>query len=283
MKKVKIISLILCIALFAVSLCACDFKINFGKDNPDVDSSTDSSGVANGIPLDDVTVSPSDADEIKEQIDSFNDEEVKKNEEFFTVEKNNTASGGISNSRIDEGNSSENKDEDIISSKKYTVSGRIVSDGVTSYYKMAQDGKKLSVMTYYGERPMGFIINGLNVYIVDTEAKAYIVMPKSLLEKADESGSLNSLFEGELAGMEKTLVDEGTETVDGKKLSYKKYDDGTVAYYSGNALVMTKTDEGSVIYYDEISADAPASLFLPPKGYEMQQITLDTLGDLVGE
>lgn len=283
MKKYKLLALVLCVAVFVLSLCACDYKINLGKDDTDVNSSTTSPDASNGVSIDDVTVSPSDAADIKEQIDSFSDDEVKKNEEFFTVEKTDKPTGGISNSRVDEGNSSDNKDEDIISSKKYTVSGRIVSDGVTSYYKMAQDGKKLSVMTYYGEKPIGFIVNGLNVYIVDTEQESYIVVPKSILESADSTGKLDAVFEGELTGMEKNLTDEGTETVDGQKLSFKKYDDGTIAYYSGNALVMTKTEEGTIIYYDEISADAPASLFLPPKGYEMQQITLDLLEDMASE
>lgn len=276
MKKTKILSLILCTVLLVVSLCACDLKINFKGDN--TESTTDASGGNSAISQDDVTVSPSTVDEINKQIDSFSDDDVKKNNEFFTLDNNEKPSSGLSSSRVDEGASGNgSNDDEVFNSKVYTVSGRIVDGGDTSYYKMAQNGEKLSVMAYYDGSPIGFIINSNNVYIVNSADEAYYVLPKKLLEAADESGALSSILDGDFSGTEKNIVNEGTETVEGKKLTYKEYEDGTYTYYSGNVIVMTKTSEGSIIYYDEIVNEAPDSLFLPPKGYKMQQLGLDGL------
>lgn len=273
MKKYRIFSLILCLVLITASFCGCDFKINLNGDKGGESTTASQNGGIPAISEDDVTVSPSTAEDIKKQVDSFSDEEVKKNNEFFTIKDNKKPSAGISSSRVDEGASgSSSNDENVINSNVFTVSGRIVDGGDTSYYKMARNGDKLSVMAYYNGSPIGFILNGNNVYIVNSADEVYYVMSKKLLEAADSSGTLGSFFNNDISSYSKKVVSEGTETVDGKKLTYKQYDDGTYTYFSGNVIVMTKTEEGSVIYYDEISSEAPDSLFLPPKGYKMQQL-----------
>lgn len=278
MKKFRILSLIICLAVITVAFCSCNFKIDLNGGEGESTTASQNGGNP-AISEDDVTVSPSTAEDIKKQVDSFSDEEVKKNNEFFTIKDDKKPSAGISSSRVDEGASgSSSDDESVINSNIFTVSGRIVDGGDTSYYKMARNGDKLSVMAYYNDSPIGFILNGNNVYIVNSADEVYYVMSKKLLEAADTSGTLGSFFNDDISSYSKNVVSEGTETVDGKKLTYKQYDDGTYTYFSGNVIVMTKTAEGSIIYYDEISDEAPDSLFLPPKGYEMQQL-IDGAGE----
>lgn len=277
MKKIRALSLILALAVVLTAFCGCDFKIKFGKNNNDGDT-TDTSGYTDGV-LSDAVSDPSSEKEIEDQVNNLSDDDVKKGNDFFSVTKPSGESSGISNSRVDSGKSSGENDEDIFASKKYTVTGRIVSNGETAQYKMAQNGNKLSVMTYYDGKPIGFILNSISVYIVNSDTKTYLIVPKKVLEAADDSGKLSSVFDGSLGDTTRKVVSEGNETVEGKQLTYKKYDDGTVAYYSGNAIVMSKNTDGSVIYYDSVVNDAPASLFLPPKGYKMQELTLENIQD----
>lgn len=277
MKKIRALSLILALAVVLTAFCGCDFKIKFGNKNNDGDT-TDTSGYSDGASSDAVS-DPASEKEIEEQVNNLSDDDVKKGNDFFSVTKPSSESSGISNSRVDSGKSSGENDEDIFASKKYTVTGRIVSNGETAQYKMAQNGNKLSVMTYYDGKPIGFILNSISVYIVNSDTKTYLIVPKKVLEAADDSGKLSSVFDGSLGDTTRKVVSEGNETVEGKQLTYKKYDDGTVAYYSGNAIVMSKNTDGSVIYYDSVVNDAPASLFLPPKGYKMQELTLENIQD----
>lgn len=277
MKKFRALALILAAAVVLTAFCGCDFKIKFGKDSKESDT-TDTSVYTGGVSSDNVS-DPSSEKEIEDQVNNLSDDDVKKGNEFFSVTKPSGESGGISDSRIDAGKSSGENDGDIFASKKYTVTGRIVSNGETSHYKMAQNGNKLSVMTYYNGKPIGFILNSVSVYIVNADTKTYLIVPKKVLEAADDTGKLSSVFDGSLGDSTRAVVSEGSETVEGKKLTYKKYDDGTVAYYSGNAIVMSKNTDGSVIYYDSVVNEAPASLFLPPKGYKMQELTVENIKD----
>ncbi len=285
MKYIKIFSVLFVIVLLVSMLAGCDFKISFGKDTKETTKAsiglpsgsgelievTDENG--NVVEKKDEEVDVSVDSDVSEQVENLSEEEVKKNKEFFTAEEIGTGDAKISEKRLE----SKQNDEEVISSNVYTITGRMVKDGVTSQYKLAQNKNKLSVMTSYDGMPIGFILNGLNIYIIDSEQESYIVIPKTIIESADETGELTTLLNGNPVDSDKKVTDEGKEKVDGIELNYKKYDDGTVAYYKGKTVVKTVSNDGTVIYYDEIVNEAPVSLFLPPKGYKRDTLNIDNL------
>lgn len=285
MKRIKTFSVILVIVLLVTMLAGCDFNISIGKDTKETTKAsiglpsgsgelievTDENG--NVVEKKDEEVDVSVDSDVSEQVENLSEEEVKKNKEFFTAEEIGTGDAKISEKRLE----SKQNDEEVISSNVYTITGRMVKDGVTSQYKLAQNKNKLSVMTSYDGMPIGFILNGLNIYIIDSEQESYIVIPKTIIESADETGELTTLLNGNPVDSDKKVTEEGKEKVDGIELNYKKYDDGTVAYYKGKTVVKTVSNDGTVIYYDEIVNEAPVSLFLPPKGYKRDTLNIDNL------
>ena len=286
MKRIKIFFVILVIVLLVSMLAGCDFNISIGKDTKETTKAsiglpsgsgeltevTDEKGNAVTKKTDEEIDAPVEA-EVSEQVENLSEEEVKKNKEFFSVEEVVEKEAQISEERLE----SKQNDEKVISSNVYTITGRMVKDGVTSQYKLAQNKNKLSVMTSYDGMPIGFILNGLNIYIIDSEQESYIVIPKTIIESADETGELTTLLNGNPVDSDKKVTEEGKEKVDGIELNYKKYDDGTVAYYKGKTVVKTVSNDGTVIYYDEIVNEAPFSLFLPPKGYKRDTLNIDNL------
>ena len=285
MKHIRIFSLITVVVLLVSMLSGCEFNISFGKDTKETTNVsiglpsgsgeltdvTDENGNVTAGKDKDVDV-PAD-DDVSEQVENLSDEEIKQNEAFFSVEKITEKETKIEKKRLE----SNQDDEKIITSNVYTITGRMVKDGVTSQYKLAQNKNKLSIMTSYEGMPIGFIINGLNIYIIDSENKSYIAIPKTIIESADETGELLTLLDGNPVDSEKKVTEEGKEKVDGVELKYKKYDDGTVAYYKGSTIIKTVSNDGTAIYYDEIVNEAPFLLFLPPKGYKPDSLNIENL------
>lgn len=215
-------------------------------------------------------------------------EDAKINKDFYTlkekeeIEKNT----GASEKRIKEGKKEEKKDdkkeekkdeEKILTDKKYTIKGRIIdTDGVVSEYKLAQNGSKYAVITAYNAVPIGFIIGEENIYLMSYNEKSYMEIPLSLLESAG-AGTVDDILKDNVVQVDKEVVQEGTEKVDGKELTFKKYEDGSVDYYSGSLLIMSKNADGSSVYYDELSAEAPDSLFVPPADYTRLPLSAENL------
>ena len=198
---------------------------------------------------------------------TLSQDEINDGKNFYNKLDEN-ALGGITDNRYNSAsNSNSQNDKSIFESRNYYVVGRIVKDGKTSTYKLAQSGNKYAIMTVYNGSQLGIIIDYLNIYLVQIENKSYITIPKALLADYDDDESINSLLKDDLLDSDKKIVKNGKTKVDGKEVDYSKYDDGSVTYYKGNTILMSKSADGTIIYYDTIKNSAPNGFFAPPAGY----------------
>ena len=202
-------------------------------------------------------------------------------------DKVENALSGITDDRYNSATSSSSQnDRSVFETRNYYVVGRIVKDGKTSTYKLAQSGNKYAIMTVYNGNQLGIIIDYLNIYLVQIENKSYITIPKALLSDYKDDKNINSLLKDDLLDSDKKIVKNGTKKVDGKEVDYSKYDDGSVTYYKGNTILMSKSADGTVIYYDSITNSAPNGFFAPPAGYTSKPLNaanVQEFSKLIGE
>lgn len=213
-------------------------------------------------------------------------EEEKINKEFYTIKEDEKKDEGISQKRVKEAakeaakeeKTEKKKDEEAILSKKvYTIKGRMVADGITSEYKLAQSGDKYAVITAYNGTPLGLIIGDEFIYLMSYNDKTYMEIPLSLFESMGE-GSVDQMLKDSMVSTEdREIKKEGTEKIDGKEYTYKQYEDGSIDYYSGSLIIMSKSTDGTCVYYDEVLNEAPDSLFVPPTDYESVPLTADNI------
>ena len=278
-KSITIFSVV--ILSLALLFTGCNLEFQLPSDTPEdvsqvginnfvtrVEEVTDKSGVVVGT--ESVTLTP---------------QEIEQGKEFYAEVKED-AETGISVDRYEVAeNVEEAQDEkSIFESKNYYVVGRIVKDGVTSVYKLAQNGKKYAVMTVYNGAQIGVIIDNINLYLVQIEKKSYITIPKALLVDYNNS-EINSLLDDDLLESDKKCIETGTTKLDGKEVSYNKFDDGSISYYKGKTVLMTESKDGTVIYYDTVYDSAPSGFFAPPAGYKPMALTPENIkgfSDLVG-
>ena len=215
---------------------------------------------------------------------TLSNQEIQEGKEFYSEVKED-AETGISVDRYEEAEKSDAQNEEsIFESKNYYVVGRIVKDGKSSVYKLAQSDKKYAIMTVYNGAQLGVIIDNINLYLVQIEKKSYITIPKALLLDYDNA-EVNSLLEDDLLDSDKKCIENGTTTLDGKEVSYNKFDDGSISYYKGNTILMSESSDGTVIYYDTVYSSAPSGFFAPPAGYTPKALTPDNIkefSDLIG-
>ncbi len=280
MKRKSIVLLSSIILLIAVLFTGCDFSIALPGGPEDI-SQVDLNNYVTRV----VEVTDENGNVIGTENVTLSQDEINDGKSFYNKLDEN-ALGGITDNRYNSAlNTNAQDDKSIFESRQYYVVGRIVKDGKTSTYKLAQSGNKYAIMTVYNGSQLGIIIDYLNIYLVQIENKSYITIPKALLSEYEGKENFDSLLEDDLLDSDKKIVKNGTTKKDGKEVSYSKYDDGSITYYKGNTILMSENADGTVIYYDSVKNSAPSGFFAPPAGYiskPLNAANIQEFSELIG-
>lgn len=278
--KRKSIVLSSIILLIAVLFTGCDFSIVLPGGPEDI-SQVDLNNYVTRV----VEVTDENGNVIGTENVTLSQDEINDGKSFYNKLDEN-ALGGITDNRYNSAlNTNAQDDKSIFESRQYYVVGRIVKDGKTSTYKLAQSGNKYAIMTVYNGSQLGIIIDYLNIYLVQIANKSYITIPKALLAEYEGEENFDSLLEDDLLDSDKKIVKNGTTKKDGKEVSYSKYDDGSITYYKGNTILMSESADGTVIYYDSVKNSAPSGFFAPPAGYTSKPLNaanIQEFSELIG-
>lgn len=279
MKSKFIVSLSVVVLLVSVLFTGCDFSIPLSNGAEDI-SQVDINNAVTRV----VEVTDDNGNVVGTENVTLSDKEIQEGKDFYS-KLNENALDGISDNRYNTAtNNNAQNEKSIFQSKNYYVIGRIVKDGKSSTYKLAQSGNKYAIMTVYNGHQIGIIIDYINIYLVQLENKSYITIPKALLEQTGNS-DIKTLLEDDLLDSDKKIVKNGTTQIDGKDVSYSKYDDDSISYYKGNTILMTKNADGTVIYYDTVTDSAPSGFFAPPSGFTAKPLNAESVqefSDLIG-
>lgn len=279
MKSKFIISLSSVVLLVTVLFTGCDFSISLPGGPEDV-SQIDINNAVTRV----VEVTDNNGNVIGTENVTLSDKEIQEGKDFYSKLDDN-ALDGISDNRYNTAtNTNAQNEKSIFQSRNYYVIGRIVKEGKSSTYKLAQSGNKYAIMTVYNGHQIGIIIDYINIYLVQLENKSYITIPKALLSQTEDS-DVQSLLEDDLLDSDKKILENGTTKIDGKEVSYSKYDDESISYYKGNTILMTKNSDGTVIYYDTVTNNAPSGFFAPPAGFTAKPLNAESVqefSDLIG-
>ena len=280
MKRKSIVLLSSIILLIGVLFTGCDFSIALPGGPEDI-SQVDLNNYVTRV----VEVTDENGNVIGTENVTLSQDEINDGKSFYNKLDEN-ALGGITDNRYNSAlNTNAQDDKSIFESRQYYVVGRIVKDGKTSTYKLAQSGNKYAIMTVYNGSQLGIIIDYLNIYLVQIENKSYITIPKALLADYEGEENFDSLLEDDLLDSDKKIVKNGTTKKDGKEVSYSKYDDGSITYYKGNTILMSENADGTVIYYDSVKNSAPSGFFAPPAGYiskPLNAANIQEFSELIG-
>jgi hypothetical protein len=280
MKRKSIVLLSSIILLIAVLFTGCDFSIALPGGPEDI-SQVDLNNYVTRV----VEVTDENGNVIGTENVTLSQDEINDGKSFYNKLDEN-ALGGITDNRYNSAlNTNAQDDKSIFESRQYYVVGRIVKDGKTSTYKLAQSGNKYAIMTVYNGSQLGIIIDYLNIYLVQIENKSYITIPKALISDYEGEENFDSLLEDDLLDSDKKIVKNGTTKKDGKEVSYSKYDDGSITYYKGNTILMSENADGTVIYYDSVKNSAPSGFFAPPAGYiskPLNAANIQEFSELIG-
>lgn len=280
MKRKSIVLLSSIILLIAVLFTGCDFSIALPGGPEDI-SQVDLNNYVTRV----VEVTDENGNVIGTENVTLSQDEINDGKSFYNKLDEN-ALGGITDNRYNSAlNTNAQDDKSIFESRQYYVVGRIVKDGKTSTYKLAQSGNKYAIMTVYNGSQLGIIIDYLNIYLVQIENKSYITIPKALLADYEGEENFDSLLEDDLLDSDKKIVKNGTTKKDGKEVNYSKYDDGSITYYKGNTILMSENADGTIIYYDSVKNSAPSGFFAPPAGYTSKPLNaanIQEFSELIG-
>lgn len=280
MKRKSIVLLSSIILLIAVLFTGCDFSIVLPGGPEDI-SQVDLNNYVTRV----VEVTDENGNVIGTENVTLSQDEINDGKSFYNKLDEN-ALGGITDNRYNSAlNTNAQDDKSIFESRQYYVVGRIVKDGKTSTYKLAQSGNKYAIMTVYNGSQLGIIIDYLNIYLVQIANKSYITIPKALLAQYEGEENFDSLLEDDLLDSDKKIVKNGTTKKDGKEVSYSKYDDGSITYYKGNTILMSENADGTIIYYDSVKNSAPSGFFAPPAGYTSKPLNaanIQEFSELIG-
>ncbi|MBQ6935395.1 MAG: hypothetical protein IJN49_02495 [Clostridia bacterium] len=279
MKSKFIISLSIVVLLISVLFTGCDFSISLPGGAEDI-SQVDINNAVTRVE----EVTDDNGNVIGTENVTLSDKEIQEGKDFYSKLDAN-ALEGISDNRYNTAtNNNAQNEKSVFQSRNYYVIGRIVKDGKSSTYKLAQSGNKYAIMTVYNGHQIGIIIDYVNIYLVQLENKSYITIPKALLSQAEDS-EVKSFLEDDLLDSDKKIVKNGTTKIDGKEVSYSKYDDGSISYYKENTILMTKNNDGTIIYYDTVTNNAPSGFFAPPAGFTAKPLNAESVqefSDLIG-
>lgn len=279
MKSKFIVSLSAVVLLISVLFTGCDFSIPLPGGAEDVSQININNAVTRVVEVTDDSGNVIGTENV-----TLSDKEIQEGKDFYNKLDDN-ALDGISDNRYNAAtNTNAQNEKSIFQSRNYYVIGRIVKDGKSSTYKLAQSGNKYAIMTVYNGAQIGIIIDYINIYLVQLESKSYITIPKALLSQTEDS-NVQSLLDDDLLDSDKKIVENGTTKIDGKEVSYSKYDDKSISYYKGNTILMTKNSDGTVIYYDTVTNNAPSGFFAPPAGFTAKPLNAESVqefSDLIG-
>ena len=279
MKSKFIVSLSAVVLLISVLFTGCDFSIPLPGGAEDVSQININNAVTRVVEVTDDSGNVIGTENV-----TLSDKEIQEGKDFYNKLDDN-ALDGISDNRYNTAtNTNAQNEKSIFQSRNYYVIGRIVKDGKSSTYKLAQSGNKYAIMTVYNGAQIGIIIDYINIYLVQLESKSYITIPKALLSQTEDS-NVQSLLDDDLLDSDKKIVENGTTKIDGKEVSYSKYDDKSISYYKGNTILMTKNSDGTVIYYDTVTNNAPSGFFAPPAGFTAKPLNAESVqeySDLIG-
>lgn len=279
MKSKFIVSLSAVVLLISVLFTGCDFSIPLPGGAEDVSQININNAVTRVVEVTDDSGNVIGTENV-----TLSDKEIQEGKDFYNKLDDN-ALDGISDNRYNTAtNTNAQNEKSIFQSRNYYVIGRIVKDGKSSTYKLAQSGNKYAIMTVYNGAQIGIIIDYINIYLVQLESKSYITIPKALLSQTEDS-NVQSLLDDDLLDSDKKIVENGTTKIDGKEVSYSRYDDKSISYYKGNTILMTKNSDGTVIYYDTVTNNAPSGFFAPPAGFTAKPLNAESVqefSDLIG-
>ena len=279
MKSKFIVSLSTVVLLISVLFTGCDFSIPLPGGAEDVSQININNAVTRVVEVTDDSGNVVGTENV-----TLSDKEIQEGKDFYNKLDDN-ALDGISDNRYNTAtNTNAQNEKSIFQSRNYYVIGRIVKDGKSSTYKLAQSGNKYAIMTVYNGAQIGIIIDYINIYLVQLESKSYITIPKALLSQTEDS-NVQSLLDDDLLDSDKKIVENGTTKIDGKEVSYSRYDDKSISYYKGNTILMTKNSDGTVIYYDTVTNNAPSGFFAPPAGFTAKPLNAESVqefSDLIG-
>lgn len=279
MKSKFIVSLSAVVLLISVLFTGCDFSIPLPGGAEDVSQININNAVTRVVEVTDDSGNVVGTENV-----TLSDKEIQEGKDFYNKLDDN-ALDGISDNRYNTAtNTNAQNEKSIFQSRNYYVIGRIVKDGKSSTYKLAQSGNKYAIMTVYNGAQIGIIIDYINIYLVQLESKSYITIPKALLSQTEDS-NVQSLLDDDLLDSDKKIVENGTTKIEGKEVSYSKYDDKSISYYKGNTILMTKNSDGTVIYYDTVTNNAPSGFFAPPAGFTAKPLNAESVqefSDLIG-
>ena len=279
MKSKFIVSLSAVVLLISVLFTGCDFSIPLPGGAEDVSQININNAVTRVVEVTDDSGNVVGTENV-----TLSDKEIQEGKDFYNKLDDN-ALDGISDNRYNTAtNTNAQNEKSIFQSRNYYVIGRIVKDGKSSTYKLAQSGNKYAIMTVYNGAQIGIIIDYINIYLVQLESKSYITIPKALLSQTEDS-NVQSLLDDDLLDSDKKIVENGTTKIDGKEVSYSKYDDKSISYYKCNTILMTKNSDGTVIYYDTVTNNAPSGFFAPPAGFTAKPLNAESVqefSDLIG-
>lgn len=261
MKRKSIILLSSVVLIVSLFFTGCDLSIKLPGGPEDI-SQVDLNNAVTRV----VEVTDENGNVIGTENVTLSDKEIEDGKSFYDKLNENAGEGIADNRYNSASNSNAQNDRNIFESRNYYVVGRIVKDGKSSTYKLAQSGNKYAIMTVYNGNQLGIIIDSINIYLVQIEDKSYLTIPKALLADYNDE-SVSSLLEDDLLDSDKKIVENGTTTIDSKEVSFSKYDDGSITYFKDNTILMSKSTDGSVIYYDSVTKNAPSGFFAPPAGY----------------
>lgn len=279
MKRKSIVLLSVVVLIVAVLFTGCDFAIELPGGPEDVSQV----GLSNSVTRV-VEVTDKDGNVVGTENVTLSNKEIEEGKDFYGALNDNALSGITDNRYNNALNSGAQNDRNVFESRNYYVVGRILKDGKTSTYKLAQSGNKYAIMTVYNGSQLGIIIDYINIYLVEIENKSYLTIPKALLAEYEDE-NVASLLEDDLLDSDKKIVKNGTTKIDGKEVSYSKYDDGSTTYYKDNTLLMSESSDGTIIYYDTVTNSAPNGFFAPPAGYTAKPLNAENIqefSDLIG-
>lgn len=279
MKRKSIILLSVVVLIVSVLFTGCDFAIELPGGPEDVSQV----GLSNSVTRV-VEVTDKDGNVVGTENVTLSNKEIEEGKDFYGALNDNALSGITDNRYNNALISGAQNDRNVFESRNYYVVGRILKDGKTSTYKLAQSGNKYAIMTVYNGSQLGIIIDYINIYLVEIENKSYLTIPKALLAEYEDE-NVASLLEDDLLDSDKKIVKNGTTKIDGKEVSYSKYDDGSTTYYKDNTLLMSESSDGTIIYYDTVTNSAPSGFFAPPAGYTAKPLNAENIqefSDLIG-
>ncbi len=292
MKKAFIIVGVIVIALviFAFSGAETDIELKNGNTTEagdSVNNGADGTGETAPVPTTIVEVTDNKGEVVETQSVTLSKEEVSVAIDYFSpADSQTTVPSGVMPERVTDSVTAESQnaqnDIAVLRSNRYYVVGRVEIDGEMQNYKTARDGAKYSAVANYNGTEMGIIVGDTHIYMVNINAKEYFEISKQLLiDEAGDDADIQKLLSGEAYDINKKAVKESTAKENGVTYNTVEYDDGSVDYLKGKALIKSVAKDGSVLYYDSVSTEVPASIFYPPAGYKKVDINGEVLSEVV--